>query len=233
MATDAEIARKLQLEEFQQGDDSDPDAHLAWQLQQSEVSEVDELDSGSLHLDQLSPDPVSQSSDITDYDRPVMDDLSPDGDTDEIGYEQASALSEYPEDLISIQDDERIAFQLDEQLKLTQEHEDAALAQKLFEEEEHQQSRSRATRPPTLPRREPPQRNRPPRHFLFPPNSGSGRLFDPTFSPPESDVPVSIHGPHHLHHLPRHDLQRVQVWIYDEKQYISQKHVTTRGCRFK
>lgn len=204
MATDAEIARKLQLEEFEQGDETDPDAHLAWQLQQSEVS--DDVDSGSLHLDQLSPDPFSQSP---DYERPIVQDLSPDVDADEIGYmEQATGLHGHHEDLFSLQDDERIALQLEEQLKFTQESEDAALAQKLFEEEEHQQSQSRASRPPTLPRREPPQRNRPPRQFLFPPNSGSRRLFDPTLSPPESDIPVSIRGPRHFHHLPRHDLQR-------------------------
>ncbi|XP_021339692.1 uncharacterized protein LOC110440899, partial [Mizuhopecten yessoensis] len=193
MATDAEIARKLQLEEFQRGDSTDPDAQLAWHLQQNDL-EVDDLDSGSLHLDQLSPDPVSESSDITDYDHSVMDYLSPDGITDEVGYGQATAQSEYQVDTYSVHDDERMAFLLEEQLKLSQEHEDAELAQKLYDEEEHNHTRRRATRPPTLPRREPPQRNRPPRHALFPPNSGSGRhpVFDPTFSPPETDMPFNI-----------------------------------------
>ncbi|XP_060078683.1 E3 ubiquitin-protein ligase RNF38-like [Ylistrum balloti] len=207
MATDAEIARKLQLEEFQQGDSTDPDAQLAWQLQQSEVSEVDELDSGSLRLDQLSPEPVSQSSDTIGYDHPVLDVLSPDCGRVEIEFEQASAQSVPHVNMYSVQDDERFAFQLDEQLKLSQEQEDAVLAQKLFEEEENHHSLSRVTRPPTLPRREPPQRNRPPRHFLLNPVHGRHQLFDPTFSPSESDIPLNIRG-HHHHHLPRPDLQR-------------------------
>lgn len=178
MATDAEIARKLQLEEFQQGDTSDPDARLAWQLQQSEVSDVEDL---------------------------VTEDISP--DADEIGYDQASAVSRNLPEMMNLQDDERIALQLDEQLKLTQEQEDAVLAQQLFEEEEH--SHSRATRPPTLPRREPRQRNRLRQQMLHYPTSGPGSRavlqtqFDTLESSPDPDEPFHFHGHHHHHHLPR------------------------------